>query len=103
MDDHVTGLLKVLNGGEIGEKYCIGGNQERTNNEVVNTICEILDEMIPRKNSYKKLITYVNDRLGHDKRYAIDSSKIRNQLNWEPKYSFKKGLRSTINWYLKNF
>ena len=101
VDDHVNGLLKVLNEGKIGEKYCIGGNQEKTNNEVVNSICEILDEIIPRKNSYKKLITYVNDRLGHDKRYAIDSSKIRTQLNWEPKYSFKKGLRNTINWYLE--
>ena len=101
VDDHISGLLKVLNEGEIGEKYCIGGNQEKTNNEVANSICEILDEKLPKNNSYKELITYVNDRLGHDKRYAIDSAKIRSQLNWEPKYTFKKGLISTINWYLK--
>ena len=103
VDDHVNGLLKVLNQGKVGEKYCIGGNQEKTNNEVFNSICEILDEMIPQKNSYKELKTYINDRSGHDKRYAINSSKIRSQLNWEPKYSFKKGIKKTVCWYLKKF
>ena len=103
VDDHISGILKVLNEGEIGEKYCIGGNQEKTNNEVVNSICEILDREIPRNYSYKELISYIDDRLGHDKRYALDSSKIRSQLNWKPKYSFKKGLISTVKWYVENF
>ena len=103
VDDHISGILKVLNEGEIGEKYCIGGNQEKTNNEVVNSILAILDREVPQNYSYKELITYVNDRLGHDKRYAIDSSKIRSQLNWKPKYSLKKGLICTVKWYVENF
>ena len=103
VEDHVEGLIKVLSDGKIGEKYCIGGNEEKTNNEVVTTICEILDELIPKENSYKNLITYVKDRLGHDKRYAIDASKIKSELNWCPKYSFKEGLKITISWYLNKF
>ena len=94
---------KVINESKIGEKYCIGGNEERTNNEVVNTICEILDESIPKENSYKDLITFVKDRLGHDKRYSIDASKIKSELGWLPKYSFKEGLKITVNWYLNKF
>ena len=103
VEDHVNGLIKVLNEGIIGEKYCIGGNEERTNNEVVNNICEILDELIPRKDSYKNLINYVVDRLGHDKRYAIDASKISNELGWKPEYSFRDGLKITISWYINKF
>ena len=100
VEDHVEGLIKVLNYGEIGEKYCIGGNEEKTNNEVVNTICEILDELIPKEYSYKSQIRYVEDRLGHDKRYAIDAKKIKSNLNWAPKYSFKEGLKITVSWYI---
>ena len=103
VEDHVTGLLKVLFEGKIGEKYCIGGNQEKSNNMVVNKICELLDKIEPKKISYKTLISYVEDRLGHDKRYAIDSSKIKSDLNWVPKYSFDEGLKITVLWYLNYF
>ena len=103
VEDHVDGLIKVINDGKIGKKYCIGGNEERTNNKVATTVCEILDELIPKDTSYSNLIIYVKDRLGHDKRYAIDSSKIKSELGWEPKYSFKEGLRITIAWYINKF
>ena len=103
VEDHVEGLIKVLNYGKIGNKYCIGGNEEKTNNEVVNTICKILDRLVPKENSYSKQINYVKDRLGHDKRYAINSTKIKSDLNWVPKYSFKKGIEITISWYLKKY
>ena len=103
VEDHVNGLIKVLLEGKIGEKYCIGGNQEKNNNEVVNKICELMDNIIPKEISYKALINYVEDRLGHDKRYAIDSSKMKSQLNWRPKYSFDKGLEITVLWYLEHF
>ena len=103
VEDHVNGLIKVLLEGKIGEKYCIGGNQEKNNNEVVNYICELLDKRQPRDISYKALISYVKDRLGHDKRYAIDSSKIKSELNWQPKYTFEQGLDTTVLWYLEYF
>ena len=103
VEDHVNGLIKVLLEGKIGEKYCIGGNQEKNNNEVVNNICELLDKRQPRDISYKALISYVKDRLGHDKRYAIDSSKIKSELNWQPKYTFEQGLDTTVLWYLEYF
>lgn len=103
VEDHVEALIKVINDGKIGEKYCIGGNEERKNNEVVNLICEILDVLIPKENSYKNLITYVKDRLGHDKRYAIDASKIKSELGWTPKNSFREGLKKTVSWYIKKF
>ena len=103
VEDHVEGLIKVLNYGEIGEKYCIGGNEEKTNNDVVNTICEILDELIPKEYSYKSQIRYVKDRLGHDKRYSIDAKKIKSDLNWASKYSFKEGLKITVSWYVKRY
>ena len=103
VEDHVEGLIKVLNNGKVGDKYCIGGNEEKTNNEVVNTICEILDELIPKEKSYKSLIRYVKDRRGHDQRYAIDASKMKSDLDWVPKYSFKDGLQFTIEWYINKF
>ncbi len=103
VEDHVDGLLKVLNNGKIGQKYCIGGNQERSNNVIVNKICEILDKINPKHYSHKELITYIKDRPGHDKRYAIDSSKIRAQLGWKPKYTLDEGLKITIDWYLNKF
>ena len=103
VEDHVNGLLKVLSNGEIGQKYCIGGNQERSNNDVVLKICEVLDEIKPKKDSYKELITYVEDRLGHDKRYAINATKIKNELNWEPKLSFDQGIKKTILWFINYF
>ena len=87
-----------------GETYCIGGNNEMTNIQVVSEICEILDEISPLKdnNSYSNFITFVEDRPGHDKRYAIDSSKLVNELGWSPKEDFKSGLRKTVEWYLSN-
>ncbi len=103
VEDHVTGLLKVLHDGRIGQKYCIGGNSEKTNNEVANIICEILDNLIPRKKSYKTLIIEVNDRKGHDRRYAINAKKIKKELGWEPSIDFKDGINKTIKWYIKNY
>ena len=103
VEDHVDGLFKVINESKVGQKYCIGGNEEKTNNEVVYRICEILDKSIPKENSYKDLITFVEDRLGHDKRYAIDASKIKSELDWFPKYSFEEGLKITVNWYINKF
>lgn len=106
VNDHVRALMNVLENGTIGETYNIGGNNEIQNIEVVNTICDILDELIPDRlnnlSSFKELITYVKDRPGHDVRYAIDASKIKNDLNWEPNEDFISGIRKTINWYLTN-
>ena len=106
VNDHVRALMTVLENGSIGETYNIGGNNEIQNIEVVNTICNILDELIPdRLNglaSFKDLITYVQDRPGHDVRYAIDASKIKNDLGWEPKEDFISGIRKTVEWYLAN-
>ena len=86
----------------MGEKYCIGGYGERTNKEVLEKICSSLDIYIPKENPHKELIKNVKDRAGHDKRYAIDSNKIKKELNWTPKISFDKGIELTIKWYLKN-
>ena len=106
VNDHVRALMTVLENGSIGETYNIGGNNEIQNIEVVNTICNILDELMPdRLNglaSFKDLITYVKDRPGHDVRYAIDASKIKFDLNWEPKEDFISGIRKTVKWYLTN-
>ena len=102
VEDHVEALLIAAFKGKIGSQYCIGSNQERTNKEVINLICETLDELIPRNQSYKKQIKFVNDRPGHDHRYAIDPSLFVNSFNWKHKYSFAEGLEITINWYLKN-
>ncbi len=106
VEDHVIGLLKVLMFGEVGETYNIGGNNEKTNQEVVFMICKILDKLLPNncdnKKSYKDLIVYVEDRPGHDKRYAVDSSKIRKNLNYLPEEVFESGLLKTIKWYLAN-
>ena len=102
VDDHVDALLLVAEKGLPGSKYCIGGNNEKTNLEVVNKICKHLDKQHPQRYSYKSLIKFVKDRPGHDFRYAIDSSLIKKDLNWAPKHNFEKGLEKTINWYLRN-
>ena len=102
VEDHADALLQVIENGDIGEKYCIGGNQEKSNNEIAEIICDCLDEICPSNNPYKKLITYVEDRQGHDFRYAIETNKINKKLNWYPKFNFKEGIRKTINWYLAN-
>jgi dTDP-glucose 4,6-dehydratase len=106
VNDHVKALMTVVNNGKVGETYNIGGNNEITNIEVVQKLCDILDIMIPEKlnglNSFSDLITYVKDRPGHDVRYAIDSSKIKLNLGWEPKENFTSGLQRTVEWYLNN-
>ncbi|MBA66236.1 MAG: dTDP-glucose 4,6-dehydratase [Candidatus Marinimicrobia bacterium] len=102
--DHCDGIWSVLCNGKIGSTYNIGGNNEIKNKDIVKTICNILDEFIPRKNneSYSELITYVKDRPGHDFRYAIDANKISTELNWTPRESFESGIKKTIQWYLQN-
>ena len=106
VEDHAKALLKVALKGKIGETYNIGGQNEFENIQVVETICEILEDLKPNKpkgiKKYKDLITYVNDRSGHDRRYAIDNTKISNKLNWNPNETFQSGIRKTINWFLKN-
>ena len=102
VDDHVDALILVSQKGKIGETYCIGDNNEKNNNYIVGEICSILEKHIPKKIPYSSLIEYVNDRPGHDKRYAIDSTKIKKELGWKPKIKFKDGLAKTIEWYLGN-
>jgi dTDP-glucose 4,6-dehydratase len=102
VEDHCRGILAVLEKGRVGETYCIGGDSEKTNLEVVDTICGALDKDRPANAPHKKLKTFVKDRPGHDRRYAIDFSKIKNELGWEPRYSFEDGMAQTVNWYLSN-
>ena len=104
VDDHCEAIYTIIEKGKIGETYNVGGNNEIQNIEIVNTICSILDEIKPSENgnSYTDLITYVKDRPGHDFRYAIDSSKLKNKLNWSPNETFESGIKKTINWYLEN-
>lgn len=124
VEDHARALVTVVEKGELGETYNVGGRNEHTNLEVVETICEILDELKPRQVlgatsvvradedsmprspcpmlSYKDLITFVADRPGHDKRYAIDASKLENELGWKAQENFETGIRRTIQWYLDN-
>ena len=104
VNDHCDALIRVLKRGKVGETYNIGGENELKNIDVVNKICEILDNEIPLDNgqSYKQQIKFVTDRPGHDFRYAIDASKIKTELGWSPKESFSSGLYKTIKWYLNN-
>ena len=104
VDDHARALEAVIRDGRIGETYNIGGRSERTNLEVVEAICAVLDDEKPRADgrSYKDQITFVTDRPGHDRRYAIDPSKIENELGWRAQETFETGLRKTIRWYLDN-
>ncbi|MGY5746017.1 dTDP-glucose 4,6-dehydratase [Vibrio antiquarius] len=106
VEDHARALYKVVTEGEIGETYNIGGHNEKANIEVVKTICALLEDLRPDKpagvESYESLITYVKDRPGHDVRYAIDATKIAQELNWTPEETFESGIRKTVEWYLNN-
>jgi len=104
VQDHCLALDCVINNGKIGETYNIGGNEEKTNLEIVNTICNVLDKKKPLQDGslYSDSIVYVKDRPGHDFRYAIDPSKIKNELNWQPKYKFEDAIIHTIDWYINN-
>lgn len=106
VEDHAKALLKVVTQGEIGETYNIGGHNEKTNLEVVEAICDLLEELAPEKPEnvkyYRDLITFVKDRPGHDTRYAIDASKIERELGWVPEETFETGLCKTVHWYLDN-
>jgi dTDP-glucose 4,6-dehydratase len=104
VEDHCSAIRTVLANGRVGETYNIGGNSERANIDVVKTICDLVDEMRPRGagGSRRDLITYVKDRPGHDRRYAIDASKLARELGWKPAAEFEGGLRKTVRWYLDN-
>jgi dTDP-glucose 4,6-dehydratase len=102
VDDHVEALLLAATQGRLGESYCVGGHGERTNHQVVLAICALLDELRPSGAPHAQLITPVTDRLGHDRRYAIDPSKISTELGWTPSHSFDEGLAATVRWFLDN-
>ncbi|MGE8504103.1 MAG: dTDP-glucose 4,6-dehydratase [Pseudomonas sp.] len=106
VEDHARALLKVVSKGKVGETYNIGGHNEQKNLDVVRAICTLLEELAPQKptgiSRYEELITYVQDRPGHDLRYAIDASKIERELGWVPQETFETGLRKTVQWYLEN-
>lgn len=104
VDDHVEALQLVLEKGKLGESYNIGGFNEHTNLDVVNTLCQILDDLLPDSayKPHKNLIHFVTDRPGHDLRYAIDATKIQKELGWQPRETFESGLRKTVEWYLDN-
>ncbi|MCP3692002.1 MAG: dTDP-glucose 4,6-dehydratase, partial [Planctomycetaceae bacterium] len=88
--------------GQSGRNYCVGGYGERTNIEVVKSICKLLDEFLPTGKPHRQLITPVRDRPGHDRRYAIDASRIESELGWQPRYRFEEGLEDTVRWYLEH-
>jgi dTDP-glucose 4,6-dehydratase len=108
VEDHCAGLLLALEKGRPGEKYNIGGANERTNLDLVDRLCDVLDELMPASSNaavggastYRSLKTHVPDRPGHDRRYAIDATKIRVELGWKPRHDLESGLRNTVQWYL---
>jgi dTDP-glucose 4,6-dehydratase len=103
VEDHCEAIATVLKGGQPGETYNIGGWNEKPNIEIVQTICDLVDELAPRPgNSRRELITYVKDRPGHDRRYAMDARKIERELGWKPKATFETGIRQTVRWYLEH-
>src|SRR5690606_21183579 len=102
VEDHARALILVAQQGKIADTYNIGGHNEKQNLEVVQTTCGILQDLVPQNTQYRDQITYVQDRPGHDRRYAIDASKIEQELGWTPQETFETGLRKTVQWYLEN-
>ncbi len=102
VSDHCAAIRRVLQDGRLGETYNVGGWNEMANLEVVHTLCDILDKLAPKAGSYRELITYVKDRPGHDRRYAIDASKLERELGWKPSETFETGIMKTVQWYLAN-
>ena len=103
VEDHASALLHILQEGQIGRSYNVGGESERTNLQIVTKLCLILDRLKPsERGSYSNLITFVKDRPGHDQRYAIDTSRLQNELSWRPTFTIDAGLEHTITWYLEN-
>lgn len=102
VEDHARAIIKVFENGKNGETFNIGGNNQLKNIDVVEKICSILDELVPKKKKYFNQVKFVEDRPGHDSKYAVDINKIRNSLNWKPIETFDSGLRKTVNWYLNN-
>lgn len=103
IEDHCAGIDLVFNKGITGETYNIGGKNERNNLYIANTICDILDEVLPKNKPYKEQIVFVNDRPGHDFRYAIDATKIEKELEWKAQENFETGIRKTVDWYIKKY
>jgi dTDP-glucose 4,6-dehydratase len=104
VEEHAEAIYRIVTQGKVGETYNVGGNSERTNIDVVNTICDILDRLKPSNTlqSYKELIQFVSDRPGHDRRYAIDASKLANELSWQATVEFEEGLERTVRWFINN-
>jgi dTDP-glucose 4,6-dehydratase len=103
VDDHCSGIWEIINKGKVGETYNIGGENEWTNIDLLNVLCEIVAKETGKdKEHFKKLITYVKDRAGHDRRYAIDCNKIKSELDWKQSVTFSEGLHKTVKWYLQH-
>ncbi len=102
VEDHIDALIKISLTGKVGDSYCIGGQKEKSNEEIVNVICELLDRENYLNAPHNRFKIYIKDRLGHDKRYAIDTKKIKEEVNWVPKHDFLEALSFTVKWYLNN-
>ena len=103
VEDHARAINEIFHNGRVGQSYNVGGLNEWTNLDLVNYLCDLMDKKLNRNiGTSRKLIRFVKDRAGHDQRYAIDASKLKNDLNWKPKYNFSSGLSETIDWYIKN-
>ncbi len=102
VEDHICALFEIINFSKVGKTYCIGGESEIRNIDLVKEICKLMDKYFPNNSPHNNLISFVQDRPGHDRRYAIDPSLIKKELNWEPKYNFYDGIEKTVEWYLNN-